>query len=65
MVVMDYLKEEKYNKELIIMPEGIGYEKGVGIAEYKDIQDMEGYYENSEDKQNREVDEQQDISAED
>jgi len=26
---------------------------------------MEGYYENSEDKQNREVDEQQDISVED
>ena len=47
------------------MPEGIGYEKGVGIAEYKDIQDMEGYPENSEDKQNRKADEQQDISVED
>jgi len=47
------------------MPEGIGYGKGVGVAEYKDIQDMEGYYENSEDKQNREVDEQQDIAVED
>ena len=45
------------------MPEGIGYGKGVGVAEYKDIQDMEGYYENSEDKQNREADEQQDIAV--
>ena len=44
------------------MPKGIGYEKGVGVAEYKDIQDMEGYHGNSEDKQNREADEQQDIS---
>jgi len=47
------------------MPKGIGYGEGaVGIAEYKDIQDMEGYPENSEDKQNREVDEQQDIAVE-
>jgi hypothetical protein len=29
------------------MPEGIGYGKGVGVAEYKDIQDMEGYHGNS------------------
>ena len=47
------------------MPKGIGYGKGVGVAEYKDIQDMEGYHENSEDKQNREADEQQDIAVED
>ena len=46
------------------MPKGIGYGEGaVGTAEYKDIQDMEGYYENSEDKQNREADEQQDIDV--
>ena len=46
------------------MPKGIGYGEGaVGIAEYKDIQDMEGYPENSEDKQNREADEQQDIAV--
>ena len=47
------------------MPKGIGYGEGaVGTAEYKDIQDMEGYPENYEDKQNREVDEQQDIAVE-
>ena len=47
------------------MPKGIGYGEGaVGIAEYKDIQDMEGYPENSEDKQNRDSDEQQDIAVE-
>ena len=45
------------------MPKGIGYGEGVGTAEYKDIQDMEGYYENSEDKQNREADEQQEIAV--
>ena len=46
------------------MPKGIGYGEGaVGIAEYKDIQDMEGYPENSEDKQNREAAEQQDIAV--
>ena len=44
------------------MPKGIGYGKGVGIAEYKNIEEMEGYPENSEDKQNRKADEQQDIS---
>ena len=44
------------------MPEGIGYGKGVGVAEYKDIQDMEGYYENSEDKQNRDSDRKQGVS---
>ena len=31
------------------------------VVEYEDITDMEGYYENSEDKQNRESDEQQGI----
>ena len=46
------------------MPKGIGYGEGaVGTAEYKDIQDMEGYPENSEDKQNRKADEQQDIAV--
>ena len=43
------------------MPKGIGYGKEVGVAKYKDIKDMEGYYENSEDKQNRESDKQQEI----
>ena len=48
------------------MTKGIGYGKGaVGIAEYKNIEEMEGYPENSEDKQNREADEQQDIAVED
>ena len=46
------------------MPKGIGYGEGaVGIAEYKNIEEMEGYPENSEDKQNREADEQQDIDV--
>ena len=46
------------------MPKGIGYGEGaVGTAEYKNIEEMEGYYENSEDKQNREVDEQQEIAV--
>jgi len=32
------------------MPKGIGYGEGaVGTAEYKNIEEMEGYYENSED----------------
>tara|TARA_R100000008_G_scaffold83897_1_gene69989 strand:- start:1070 stop:1210 length:141 start_codon:yes stop_codon:yes gene_type:complete len=33
------------------------------VVNYKDITEMEGYYENSEDKQNRESDEQQGIAA--
>tara|TARA_R110002020_G_scaffold180260_1_gene374580 strand:+ start:179 stop:322 length:144 start_codon:yes stop_codon:yes gene_type:complete len=33
------------------------------VVNYKDITDMEGYYENSEDKQNRESDEKQDVKA--
>tara|TARA_R100000808_G_scaffold9969_2_gene27011 strand:+ start:7413 stop:7553 length:141 start_codon:yes stop_codon:yes gene_type:complete len=33
------------------------------VVNYKDITEMEGYYENSEDKQNRESDEQQGITA--
>jgi len=45
------------------MPKGIGYGEGVGTAEYKNIEEMEGYYENSEDKQNREADEQQEIAV--
>ena len=46
------------------MPKGIGYGEGaVGIAEYKNIEEMEGYYENSGDKQNREADEQQEIAV--
>ena len=32
-------------------------------VKYKDITDMEGYHKNSEDKQNRESDEQQGIAA--
>jgi|TARA_Y100000034_G_scaffold89427_1_gene107594 hypothetical protein len=31
------------------------------VVNYKDITDMEGYYENSEDKQNREADEKQGV----
>ena len=46
------------------MPKGIGYGEGaVGIAEYKNIEEMEGYPENSEAKQNRKADEQQDIAV--
>ncbi len=33
------------------------------VVNYKDITDMEGYYENSEDKQNRESDEKQGVKA--
>ena len=33
------------------------------VVNYKDITDMEGYYENSEDKQNRESDRSQDIKS--
>ena len=33
------------------------------VVNYKDITDMEGYYENSEDKQNREADEKQGVKA--
>ena len=32
-------------------------------VKYKDITDMEGYYQNSEDKQNRHSDEQQDVKS--
>tara|TARA_R100000687_G_C6347820_1_gene117360 strand:- start:401 stop:538 length:138 start_codon:yes stop_codon:yes gene_type:complete len=33
------------------------------VVNYQDITEMEGYYENSEDKQNREADKFQDIKA--
>ena len=32
------------------------------VVQYMDITDMEGYYENSEDKQNREADTKQDVT---
>ena len=33
------------------------------VLHYDDITDMEGYYENSEDKQNRDADKKQDIKT--
>ena len=33
------------------------------VVQYNDITDMEGYYENSENNQNREADEKQDIKT--
>ena len=33
------------------------------VVNYNDITDMEGYYENSEDKQNRESDEKQGVKS--
>ena len=33
------------------------------VVQYMDITDMEGYYENSEDKQNREADKSQDVKS--
>ncbi len=33
------------------------------VVYYENIEDMEGYYENSEDKQNRNADEKQDIKT--
>ena len=33
------------------------------VVHYTDITDMEGYYENSEDKQNRESDKSQDVKS--
>ena len=33
------------------------------VLHYDDITDMEGYYENSEDKQNRESDKKQDVKT--
>jgi hypothetical protein len=33
------------------------------VVQYMDITDMEGYYENSEDKQNRESDKSQDVKS--
>tara|TARA_R100000963_G_C4558630_1_gene48429 strand:+ start:308 stop:478 length:171 start_codon:yes stop_codon:yes gene_type:complete len=46
-------------KGAIKMPE-IEYGKQV---KYKDITDMEGYYQNSEDKQNRHSDNRQDVKS--
>ena len=33
------------------------------VVHYTDITDMEGYYENSEDRQNREADEKQGVKS--
>ena len=33
------------------------------VVQYTDITDMEGYYKNSEDKQNREADKSQDVKS--
>ena len=33
------------------------------VLHYENIEDMEGYYENSEDNQNRDADEKQDIKT--
>ena len=41
------------------MPE-LNYGK---VVHYQDITDMEGYYENSEDKQNRDSDSKQGVTA--
>ena len=35
------------------------------VVKYKDITEMEGYYENSEDQQNRHADDMQDIKTDD